>query len=97
MDKFCSTETFACLLADFKGMQFYVARDFDVTDDVNVFTVGELHVVAIGKFYFKRISNQFHLNLHKKKLICGNCTCIHIHIYVLTIEAFTSFTLDPWP
>lgn len=61
-------EKLACLSADFQGIQFYVPCDFDVTDDVSVFTVGELHLVAIGKFYFKHVSNQLHLNLHKKKL-----------------------------
>lgn len=61
-------EKLTCLSADFKGIQFYVPCDFDVTDDVSVFTVRELHLVAIGKFYFKHVSNQFHLNLNKKNI-----------------------------
>lgn len=80
-------EKLACLSADFQGIQFYVPCDFDVTDDVSVFAVGELHLVAIGKFYFKHVSNQFHLNLHKKKkLFVENIT--------KQIKVFTSFILD---
>lgn len=57
----------SCLSADFNGSQFYVPCDFDVADDVNAFTVGELDLVSIGKFHLKHVSNQFHLNLRQKR------------------------------
>lgn len=81
-------EKLACLSADFQGIQFYVPCDFDVTDDVSVFTVGELHLVAIGKFYFKHVSNQLHLNLHKKKHF------FFVENITKQIKVFTSFILD---
>lgn len=81
------------LSADFKRIQFNVSCDFDVTDHVSVFAVGEPHLVAVGKFYFERVSNQFHLNLHTNKQFCRKC--IHksngsirfIHFRFLTLAS----------
>lgn len=84
-------EKLARLSADFKGVQFNVPCDFDVADDVHVFTVGEPHLVAIRKFYFKNISDQFHLDLHKKKQFCRT----YIYIYKQLKHSLHSFWRIP--